>query len=67
MARCIGNNEFSLRRFEITMGHIDRNALFPFRCQTIEKIGEIDVREPFSFGRFFNCCILVLIDGFRLI
>ena len=54
MARGIGNNKFSFRCCEISVGHVNRYALFSFVPQSICKQGQINPIMPFLFTGIFD-------------
>jgi hypothetical protein len=57
---CVGDDEFSFRRGEIAIRHVNRDALFTFGAQAISEVRQVDHAAARDVGRFFERLDLIL-------
>ena len=64
VSRCVGDDELSTVRAEITIGHVDGDAFLTFGLQTVEQQGVVDVVAgiALALGVAFKGCQLVVIE-----
>ena len=60
MTRRIGYNELALRRCEIAVGYVDRDALLPLSAKAVSQKCEVHVFIAACFGASFHSFQLVL-------
>ncbi len=54
VSRRVGDDELAFRRGEVTICHVNRDALFALGAQTVGEIGEIDLAATGDVGGFFQ-------------
>ncbi len=67
MTGSIGDNEFSFRSGEITVGHINGYALLTLSAQTVSKQSQVNMLIASSFAGKFNGLHLIFEDGFAVV
>src|ERR1700737_436538 len=65
VSRCIGNDEFPPRSGEITVGHVDGDALLAFRAQAVCEQRKIDWPRGTVDAALLYRCKLVFVDRLR--
>ncbi len=67
VARRIGDDELALRRGEIAVGDIDRDALFALGAQAVGQQRQIDVAAAAVGGRLGHARELVFVDALGIV
>ena len=67
VARSVGNDELAARRGEVTVGHVDGDALFALGAQAVGEQCEVDVIGAHLGRGPFDRLELILEDRFRVV
>ena len=67
MAGSVGDDEFALRRGEVAVGDVDRDALLAFGFEAVGEECKIDVFVAFFAGGFLDGFQLIFEDRFGII
>src|SRR5207249_7013868 len=67
VAGSVGNDEFTARCGEITIGHVNGNALFALGAETIGEIGKINLASAGNVRGALQCLELILHQAFGVI
>ena len=67
MPRGVGNDEFATRGREVSVGHVDGDALLTLGPQSVGQQGEVDVLVALVEAGPLDRLILVVEDGFAVV
>jgi hypothetical protein len=67
MARRVGDDEFAARRGEVTVGHVDGDALLPLGAEAVGEQRQVDLALAAAFAQPLDGFELVFKDRLRVV